>query len=307
MAPNADDGATIEAQDPAELRRQLLTEVERVDAILAARVTATLQGLNVLAIIVGVIVSGSVGLLSFLTLRLNKTSEIARQQKTQAALARVTDTTAATLSGVEERANATLAKLETSAADALKKAELDVVANAERIHRQQEEAHRRQREKQAKTLTMVFDKLVEAVPDMSQRFLGDGDKAAIFKEKSVLWVDDDEEGVMLLGALLRKFGCEVTFKPTTSAVLAIPSTDWMVVDVIITNLNRDGDATEGVKLVDELRKRNIHLPVVIFTRQERADQCSRTMASMGLFVATNEHALFKQLVHALDIPKTQRG
>ncbi|WP_077060343.1 response regulator [Streptomyces sp. MP131-18] len=89
--------------------------------------------------------------------------------------------------------------------------------------------------------------------------------AEFLRGGTLLWVDDHPEGNAPLVELFRTVGMTVdVVLSTEDAVPRIPRRPY---DVIISDLDRDGDPQAGIKMLRELERYHIAVPVLIYTRR----------------------------------------
>ena len=79
----------------------------------------------------------------------------------------------------------------------------------------------------------------------------------------MLWVDDRPEGNAPLVELFRAAGMHVDIALTTED--ATPLFRRRLYDVIISDLDRDGDSRAGIKMLRSLEQYKVEVPVLIYT------------------------------------------
>ncbi|MFC9854693.1 response regulator [Streptomyces prasinus] len=79
----------------------------------------------------------------------------------------------------------------------------------------------------------------------------------------MLWVDDHPEGNAPLVELFRKAGMRIDVAVSTEE--AMPLFRRRPYDIIISDLDRDGDPQAGIKMLRLLEQHKVHVPVLIYT------------------------------------------
>lgn len=86
--------------------------------------------------------------------------------------------------------------------------------------------------------------------------------ADVLQGGKVLWVDDRPEGNAPLVELFRAAGMHIDLAPSTEE--AVPLFRRRPYDVIISDLDREGDPQAGVKMLRILEQYNVSVPVLIY-------------------------------------------
>jgi len=120
---------------------------------------------------------------------------------------------------------------------------------------------------------------------------------------SILWVDDHPENILTAARRIREAGAAIhEVLSTGSAIEVLKNAAF---DVIITDMTRGVQTTEGLDLIIQLKVQAIQAPVIIYTGKfaETGQDAARMV---GAFGCTNDaDALFGLIIEALT-PGTER-
>ncbi|MEU2563668.1 response regulator [Streptomyces longispororuber] len=105
--------------------------------------------------------------------------------------------------------------------------------------------------------------------------------AATLKDGRILWVDDHPENNGALISLFRSLDMVVdTARSTSEGLVALRHGSY---DILLSDIDRDGDPQAGIHMLRELERREIDLPVVVHA----ANFDSELGVDRRIFTATN--------------------
>lgn len=117
----------------------------------------------------------------------------------------------------------------------------------------------------------------------------------------VLWVDDEMERNESLANLLSSMGATYSFKTRGAGVAELLHGGEF--DVLISDIMRDGDSEAGFKMVSQLRKELLLLPVIFFTTRI-TDARTRRARELDAAITADSNDLFawlqQQAIHAVE-------
>lgn len=111
-------------------------------------------------------------------------------------------------------------------------------------------------------------------------------QAAELAGKRVLWVDDKPEGNVNEQRALRRFRIEVGLARTTSSALQRLSDETY--DLVITDLNREGNNNEGFVMIEKMRANGATLPVIVYTARRAAIRRRADADAKGIALITGD-------------------
>ena len=107
------------------------------------------------------------------------------------------------------------------------------------------------------------------------------------KMARILWVDDHAENNVEELQVLTELGFNVTAVPSTAAATLILKDG--AIDLVISDMDRDGVRDEGVSFVSALRKENITVPVVIYRgQQDELSDKARAAGALDVVVSPSD-------------------
>lgn len=164
---------------------------------------------------------------------------------------------------------------------------------------QLEETYDRRQLKYFMLLRSYFSKLFEADPTLCSRWLGKEFEGHRFKDKRILWVDDDPVGIAMLVALLSNSGIKNDTCRSTAEALDQPFTK---LNLIVSNLRRDSEDNAGLLMTQKIREeKQSKIPIIIFTRPEHIAEYGEALIAAGVdAIATSDRELFPSIAKLLD-------
>lgn len=112
----------------------------------------------------------------------------------------------------------------------------------------------------------------------------------------ILWVDDHPENNVEEMLVLVDLGLNVTAVPSTEAALAI--LQGGVVDLVLSDMERDGDSAAGLQLATRMKELGSAVPMVIY-RGQQDDLSARALGVGVRNVVTSPRELFANVASAL--------
>jgi CheY-like chemotaxis protein len=86
----------------------------------------------------------------------------------------------------------------------------------------------------------------------------------VLRDARVLWVDDDPENSAWERELFRSFGVAIVAVESSRAALASIAAESF--DVVISDIERDGEAADGIERALQIHHVNPALPIVLYVR-----------------------------------------
>ncbi len=126
--------------------------------------------------------------------------------------------------------------------------------------------------------------------------------------RAVLWVDDEPDGIALEVASLQDRGIDVSVSTSTADAVARLERGARP-DAVITDMGRfeNGrrNARAGLELLDEIRRRDAVLPVVVYTTPGNASALRSEVLSAGAFGITSSPSELLELLGVNIGPRTE--
>jgi CheY-like chemotaxis protein len=114
---------------------------------------------------------------------------------------------------------------------------------------------------------------------------------------SVLWVDDRPDNNIYERQALEKLGIRFTIsKSTDDALKRLQNKDY---HVIISDMGRPPDRQAGYTLLEEIKKRGINTPFIIYAGSRSAEHNAETRRRGGLGTTNMPSELFEMVVDAI--------
>lgn len=116
--------------------------------------------------------------------------------------------------------------------------------------------------------------------------------------KAVLWVDDDPKEVEFPHKVLANAGIFIERRSSTEGALEALSHDRF--DVMVSNLEREGNDVAGLELIQRMKEAGIAVPTVIFSRPWRLKLHGPALLEAGARIAEDYGSLLKDIAAILN-------
>ena len=117
------------------------------------------------------------------------------------------------------------------------------------------------------------------------------------KKSVVLWVDDRPDNNTFERQSLEVLGVRFILASSTEEALALVSSQR--VDAIISDMGRPPDARAGYTLLDELRRRSVKIPFIIYAGSSSPTHVAESRQHGAIGCTNNPYELFEYVVEVL--------
>lgn len=119
----------------------------------------------------------------------------------------------------------------------------------------------------------------------------------------VLWVDDNPSNNTYIRAALEALGIQFVISTSTEDAMKEIHTNRKGFNVVISDLGRKTseayDRYAGFRLLEEIRKANINIPVIIYTGASRPEYQAKTKNLGGFGMTNKAQELFRLVIEAI--------
>lgn len=146
--------------------------------------------------------------------------------------------------------------------------------------------------------------------DQVQEVINVASKAAIQTSHQVvgakvLWVDDNPSNNRYERRALEVLGIQFTISLSTED--ALEKVRYNRYDAIISDMGRPPDRQAGYTLLEELRKRNINIPFIIYAGSNSPEHKAEIVRRGGFGTTNNPQELVELVIHAINTTKRDRA
>ena len=129
--------------------------------------------------------------------------------------------------------------------------------------------------------------------------VGSNRTAQLVTNASILWVDDRPESIMYLKRSFEAVGIQVTIRTSTDD--ALEQLRLHKYDLIITDMKRGSDPQAAYTLLEELKKQNINIPVILYSGAiNQADEAEAFRRGAYASINNNPEMLFGAVIQAIE-------